>query len=274
MKLLINADDLGYTPVINHAIFDLHQKGRLLSTSLLVNMHHSQEAIAGLRSYPDLNIGVHLNLTRGRPILPPKQIATLVGPGGEFWPTKRFYLRAVSGRINNMEAEAELRTQIERLLDFGVLPTHLDTHSHWHILPHLRQLVERLAKRYTIPGIRQAALRRTLIPSSLWLNAVPRKNHPHNEMHITDYFLSLHQWMGPEGVPMNLFFRTRFHRLIARSNITLEMVTHPGKLHDPEFPPDTLQTHQRQWEYDFLLSTRFDKWLEMMEAAISSYKAL
>lgn len=158
MKLLINADDLGYTPIINHAIFDLHSKGQLFSTSLLTNMPHSQDAIDGLHSYPDLNVGVHLNLTKGCPLSPPEQIPTLVGSAGGFWPTKAFYVRAATGRINRAEAEAELRMQIEHLLANGLFPTHLDSHSHWHMLPHLKKLVFRLAKRYRIPGVRQAAL--------------------------------------------------------------------------------------------------------------------
>jgi len=274
VKLLINADDLGYTPVINHAIFDLHSKGQLFSTSLLANMPHSQDAIDGLRSYPDLNVGVHLNLTKGRPLLPPKRIPTLVSSAGGFWPTKIFYMRAATGRINRAEVQSELRAQVERVLDFGIQPLHVDTHSHWHLLPHLNKLVTRLAKRYQIPGIRQAALRRTLIPSSFWLAAAPRQIHSHSEFRTPDYFFSLHQWMRSDGVPVDLFFSERFRSLVTRPNITLEMVTHPGALHDPEFPPDTLLTHQRQWEYDFLRSPRFGEWLEMMEAEISSYNTL
>jgi hypothetical protein len=46
------------------------------------------------------------------------------------------------------------------------------------------------------------------------------------------------------------------------------MVTHPGKLDDPDFPADTLLTHQRQWESDFLLSDLFDVWLQRMAAQI------
>jgi len=274
MKLLINADDLGYSPIINQAIFDLHIREKIFSTSLLVNMPHSQDAIKGLRTFPDLAVGVHLNLTKGRPLLPSEQIPTLVSPGGKFWPTKQLFARAAARRINIPEVKAELQAQIERVLDFGILPTHLDSHSHWHLLPHLQKLVIGLTKRYQIPGIRQAALRRTLIPSNLWLAATTRNNHLQTKFRIPDYFFSLHQWMGSDGVPINLFFSERFRHLITRSHITLEMVAHPGMLHDPDFPPDTLLTHQRQWEYDFLLSTRFEQWLERIGAGLINYVAL
>jgi predicted glycoside hydrolase/deacetylase ChbG (UPF0249 family) len=271
MRLLLNADDLGYTPAINQAIFDLHNHGRLFSTSLLVNMSYSQNAIDDLSSYPALKVGVHLNLTKGYPMLPSKKIPSLVTPSGKFWATKQFYARAVSGQINLREVDAELRMQIERLLEAKVQPTHLDSHSHWHMLPHLRRIVIRLAEEYQIPAVRQAAFRRTLVPMCFWFAVVDQRCPSHSKIHFPDYLLSLHQWMGPGGQPVELFFRQRLRRLIAPPEITLELVTHPGILQDPDFPPDTLLTHQRQWEYDFLLSSHFDEWLAMMEAEIVDY---
>jgi hypothetical protein len=61
---------------------------------------------------------------------------------------------------------------------------------------------------------------------------------------------------------------------ISHLGIVVELVTHLGKRDDPDFPPDTLLTHQRQWKFDFLLSPCFDTWLEMMNANIISYMAL
>ena len=103
MRLLLNADDLGYSLLINQAIFELHHKARLFSTSLLVNMPHSQDAIDGLRTCPGLGVGVHLNLTRAHPLLSPNQIPSLVSAHGEFWATKTFFVRAVTGRISFFE---------------------------------------------------------------------------------------------------------------------------------------------------------------------------
>jgi predicted glycoside hydrolase/deacetylase ChbG (UPF0249 family) len=274
VKLLINADDLGYTPVINQAIFDLHSRGRLTSTSLLVNLPFSQDAIDGLHAHPDLRVGVHLNLTKGRPLLSPERVPSLVNTTGEFWGTMKFFTRATTGRVVSAEIETELQAQIEQVLDVGIQPTHLDSHSHWHILPHLRNPVIKLAKSNRISGIRQSAPRRTLIPSRLLLTMVTRKALPQSKFRIPNYLLSLHQWMGADGHPSPLFFSERLRRLVANPEVTLELVTHPGKQDDPDFPPDTLLTHQRQWEVEFLLSSYFDEWLEMMDAEIVNYKAL
>jgi predicted glycoside hydrolase/deacetylase ChbG (UPF0249 family) len=274
MKLLLNADDLGYTPAINQAIFDLHGAGRLSSASLLVNMPYSQHAVDGLHSYPVLRVGVHLNLTKGRPLLPPRQIPSLVNGAGAFWPTKQFFLRAVARFVNIQEVELELQAQIERVLDAGIRPTHLDSHSHWHVLPYLRSIVTRLGMAYQIPGMRQTAPRRTLLPSSFWVRMAARKALPQMQTRIPDFMLSLHQWMKEDGRPIDLFFSRQLQRLITQPEIALELVTHPGKQADPEFPPDTLLTHQRQWEYDFLLSPEFEKWLKKIGAEIINYAAL
>lgn len=49
--LIINADDLGYSPAVNRVIADLFDMGLVTSTSLLVNQPYSEEGAAiALRS--------------------------------------------------------------------------------------------------------------------------------------------------------------------------------------------------------------------------------
>ena len=273
MKLLINADDLGYTVAINRTIVDLYRQGLLSSCSLLVNMPASQDALTGLRAYPDLGVGVHLNLTKGNPLLPADQVPTLV-KAGAFWPTKLLFAKAFTRLIKLQEVEAELRTQIEWVLARDLQPTHLDTHSHWHLFPDLRELVDRLGKEYQIPGMRQAIPRRTLLPSRLWLKVGVQASFTQIKHPVPDYLLSLHQWMRSDEQPIDLFFSSQLRNLIACSETIIELVVHPGRIDDPDFPPDTLLTHQRQWEFDFLRSKRFQDWLKWMEARIVNYQAL
>ena len=95
-----------------------------------------------------------------------------------------------------------------------------------------------------------------------------KQRHP--EFSIPDYLLSLHHWIGSNGMPQHLFFSDGFQRLVSRPDITLEMVTHPRKVDDPDFPPDSLTAQRRHLEYDFLLSARFGEWLEATKAVCSS----
>ena len=45
MRVILNADDLGYTPAVNQTILALHDAGCLTSASLVVNLPHSAAAI-------------------------------------------------------------------------------------------------------------------------------------------------------------------------------------------------------------------------------------
>ena len=45
MRLILNGDDLGYSPTVNGVLFDLFDGSRLSSSSLVVYLLHSQVAI-------------------------------------------------------------------------------------------------------------------------------------------------------------------------------------------------------------------------------------
>ena len=59
--LIINADDFGYSYSVNRGILEAHQNGIVTSTSVMINTIAAKEA-AGLSSYPNLSVGLHLML--------------------------------------------------------------------------------------------------------------------------------------------------------------------------------------------------------------------
>jgi predicted glycoside hydrolase/deacetylase ChbG (UPF0249 family) len=268
MKLILNADDFGYSPTVNQTIIELHQRGRLSSASLITNLPHSQSAMTLAAGVPDLGTGVHLNLTKGRPYLPAEDIPTLVGRKGQFHASLEFFHRAIGGRVSLVEAKAELDAQINTALAAGIKPTHLDSHSHWQILPGFFNLVQDLAEQYGISGTRQSALRQTLIPNRLWLAAVSPQPNPGTEPR---YMFSLHQWLKGPDKPRPQFLGPRLRQLLSQPGVTAELVIHPGKVTDPDFPPDTVGVIRRQWEYEFVLSPKFDDWLSTIGAEIVNY---
>jgi predicted glycoside hydrolase/deacetylase ChbG (UPF0249 family) len=73
-------------------------------------------------------MGVHLNLTLGRPLSPPQSVPTLVAPDGTFWPPDA--LAARSAGIDLDEVQREWRAQVEALLACGATLDHLDSHHH------------------------------------------------------------------------------------------------------------------------------------------------
>jgi hopanoid biosynthesis associated protein HpnK len=154
-KLIVHADDFGLTEKVNDGIIKAHLDGILTSTSIMANGSAFDHAVRLARSTPSLDIGVHLTLINENPILPPERLPTLVDSIGRmhnhaFGFTRRYLL----GRINLEEAKAELESQIKMILQAGIIPSHLDSHQHLHMLPGVLKTVIELSRKYKIPVIR------------------------------------------------------------------------------------------------------------------------
>jgi chitin disaccharide deacetylase len=268
VQLILNADDLGYSPGVNEAILTLYRAGRLTSASLIVNLPHSPAAISLART-AGLPAGVHLNLTRGRPCLRPETVPSLVNADGAFYASPAFFARALSGLVRPAEVEAECRAQIDHALAGLGRVTHLDSHSHWHLVPALRPVLEQLARDYAVGSVRTADPRRTLYPNVLWLVTLAAGPAAPDRPARSDYLLSLHHWLDEDATPIPLLSGRRVCRLLAQSSVIVELVTHPGRSADPDFPRDTLPAGRRQRECDFLLGPAFPRWLATVGAKVS-----
>jgi len=140
-KLVVNADDFGFTRDVNQGIVEAHQRGILTATTLMAAGAFEQSAfedavrLAG--ENPKLDIGCHLVLVGAAPF--PLTVAQLV-------------LAVALKRIRIYE---ELATQVRRVLDAGLRPTHLDTHKHTHLLPPVLDAVARIAEEFRIPWVRR-----------------------------------------------------------------------------------------------------------------------
>ena len=136
-KLVVNADDFGFTRDVNQGIVEAHRDGILTCTTLMATGAAFDDAVGLARENPALDIGVHLVLVGEPPF--PMTMAQLV--------------RAIMlGRLRIYE---ELRAQVRRILDAGLEPTHLDTHKHTHLLPPVLEAVAHLSEEYKIPWVRR-----------------------------------------------------------------------------------------------------------------------
>jgi len=125
--LIVNADDFGLTEGVNRAVEEAHRNGILTSTTVLVGCDAAEEAGELARRCPELGIGLHVNLTHGRPLLDPARVRTLVDGDGLLDP--RLARRALLGGVDARHVFAEVAAQAERLRSFGVEPTHWDSHQ-------------------------------------------------------------------------------------------------------------------------------------------------
>lgn len=144
--LIINGDDFGFSPGVNRGIVQAHKSGLLTSTTVMVNLPEARQITEVARSNPALGVGVHLNITFGRPLLPIERVQSLLTEEREFLRPE-----AGCGRVQPGEVREEWRAQVEQLLAWGIKPTHLDSHHHVHTWPELREVIADLAVYYQLP---------------------------------------------------------------------------------------------------------------------------
>jgi len=156
-RLIICCDDLGMHPSINNATIDLLESEKVQSASLLAVTPSFEHAVERLIGSGIQGVGVHLALNAEYskipwgPLSPTTDVPSLVKPDGFFYPSTE------TGRVSwdVMEAEKELRRQIERVGETGLRITHLDGHLFFYEPSEssieFTQMVSELAKSYSVP---------------------------------------------------------------------------------------------------------------------------
>ena len=84
IRIIVNADDLGFNPAVNSAIFELIAAGRVTSATLLANGPAAEEAMAQAAATRGASFGVHLNATQFRPLTGAPALKPLLGDDGNF----------------------------------------------------------------------------------------------------------------------------------------------------------------------------------------------
>ena len=167
-KLIINADDFGYSRAVTYGILDSYKTGILTSTTMMMNTEATEHAVEAAKENPGLGIGVHLVLTFGKPLLDTHK--TIVDKEGNF--KKLSIYESGNFEIDLDEVYKEWKAQIEKFLSYGLIPTHLDSHHHINSFGELYKVYLRLADEYNLP-VR---------------NNFPNLKHIDNKVKTTDLF--------------------------------------------------------------------------------------
>ncbi len=157
-RLIINADDFGLTAGVNRAILEAHQHGVLTSATLMAGGRAFREAVQLAQQAPQLNVGCHVVLVDGEPVLPPEQVPTLLAPGDQ----QRHFRKGVGelaaatlrGKIDPAQVEAEATAQMRRLQAAGLALSHFDTHKHAHMFPGILRPLLRAARACGVRSLR------------------------------------------------------------------------------------------------------------------------
>lgn len=151
----MNADDFGASRQINEAILQAFQRGLISTASIMANMPGFEEACTlSHRHHLEGRIGLHLNLTSGKPLTTDIAACSRFCDAEGHWRPRRRVVWLT--RKEALALEAEILGQIMTCEQKGITPTHLDSHHHmhceWGILPR----VVCVAKRHGIGSIRIA----------------------------------------------------------------------------------------------------------------------
>jgi predicted glycoside hydrolase/deacetylase ChbG (UPF0249 family) len=178
--LILHADDLGAAHSVDVASFDALEKGAISSASIMVPTPWITEVAAYARAHPNADLGLHLTLTsewetyRWGSVEPADKVTSLLDSSGTFPNDEKF----VAARAKPVEAEREIRAQIERALALGIRPTHLDSHmGSLFTTPELIATYVKVAHEYRLPflalkGTPLAAPQAGLTPRDIVLDAV------------------------------------------------------------------------------------------------------
>ena len=156
LKRIFNADDFGISKGVNAAIEQAHKEGILNSTSLMINQKYAGEAIEAAKQMPNLEVGLHINLTNETPAANPQDIPLLVGENGKLKNgfVNLLILSFLHPRELAQQTEIEIKAQIKKYLQSGLKLEHLDAHRHVHLIPVIFKVVKKLAGEYNVTRIR------------------------------------------------------------------------------------------------------------------------
>ncbi len=175
--LIVNADDFGMTDGVTHGVVFGHQFGIVSSTCLMANMPGRFSAAQLAKAHPDLGVGVHLNMTCWRPLLPPEEVPSLVTANGGFY----FDIAEASARADLGQLEREFRAQLEEARTLGIHISHVDLHM-GTTKQEILELIMVLAAEYGLPMRRPP---KDYVPGlDAWLRTQGDLNMPDH----TEYF--------------------------------------------------------------------------------------
>lgn len=145
----------------------------------MANGEAFDDAVRLARDNPTLDLGCHLVLVQGRSLTTGEPL-----PAGP----RQLLVALARGRL---DVYTELKSQIEKIRAAGIVPTHLDTHKHTHLVPGVFRIVAQLARECGVPYVRLPLDRTVRIAgcSPAWAEPLYRRIVKSYGVSVTDSFL-------------------------------------------------------------------------------------
>jgi predicted glycoside hydrolase/deacetylase ChbG (UPF0249 family) len=193
MRIVLNADDFGYSSETVTATIACFEQGLLTSASIQPGMPATREALEFAKTRPELSFGVHLTFVgdgQERPLAAASDVQALVDEDGAFRSTREIRILALLGRVPVTQIERELVAQLESVRAAGVQISHVDSHRHLHKFGPFRSALRSVLPRFGIRRVRTVQdvyMRRPLLSPTFWVGAIWRKRL-NRDFLTTDHF--------------------------------------------------------------------------------------
>jgi len=271
--LIVNADDYGRTAAISRGIRFGHTHGIVTSTTVMMNLPGARTELEhALRETPGLGLGVHLNLTFGRPVSPAAEVPTLVDEQGVFH--ARDHLESNPHALDPRDVEREWAAQIEAFIAVAGPPDHLDSHHHtalfnrdtWQAALHLARQHD-CALRAPLPEDLAASDLGNILPavSAAFLTGEGMAMLAGSGLRTPDHFLVSFYGTGA--------IRSRLANLLdSPPDGVTELMCHPG-YSSPELEQTSSYNRQRERELALLTEPGLAETLQAAGWRLASYSS-
>ena len=127
-KILVRADDLGYSEGVNYGIAKSVKDGIIKSVGIMTNMPSIQHGLDLLKGV-DVCLGLHTNICVGKPLTDPSLIPSITNEKGEFKSSKD-YRSSKEDFVVLEEVILEIEAQYKRFVELtGEKPHYFEGHA-------------------------------------------------------------------------------------------------------------------------------------------------
>ena len=247
-KLLVRADDLGYSEAFNYGLARAVKSGIVRSVGVMPNMEWAEHGVR-LLDGTDVTFTVHANICQGKPITDPKLIPSLVDENGIF-KDKSLYREAKEDFVVLDEVIMEVEAQYLRLVELtGRKPYMIEAHA----VPsnNFNMALGIVAKKYGVQSMQFVPGRGPKIGDTIMKFSMDSGNPDYNP------FESLKKAMNQE---------------FAEDEAML-MVLHPGFVDEYVLTTSYITT-QRALEVAMAINPEVPKWCEANDVKLITYADL
>ena len=127
-KILVRADDLGFSEGINYGIEKTVKEGIIRSVGVMTNMPATEHGINLLKDC-DVCLGLHTNICVGKPLVDPQLIPSICDENGNLKSSKT-YRNAKEDFVVLEEVMLEIEAQYQRFVELtGQKPHYFEGHA-------------------------------------------------------------------------------------------------------------------------------------------------